>query len=540
MAGEPEIALTFLGGADEIGASSTLVEVAGTTLLVDCGIRFEAGRALPDLAALSGRSLDAVLLTHAHTDHSGALPVVSEAWPATPVYMTPPTIDLVTILARDALRLMAAGFEREGEIPLYGEAAVENALHMARAVPLLSTFAVGNVEVTFLPASHILGAAMVHLSTPAGTVLFTGDYSVEAQRTVPALDRPSLPVDLLVTESTYGNRLHADRKTAEGRLVTRAATVLEGGGRVLIPAFAIGRAQEVLLILRQALERKELPDVPVFADGMVRAVCEVYGRHPHYVTNVLARRIRREHPFYTDRIRPVATPAERAAVLEAGPCVIVASSGMLAGGASTFYAAALAPRERDAILITGYQDEESPGRALLRLAEAAGPRALRLGGREVEVRCSFETYSLSAHADRMQMAGLVEGLAPRTVVLVHGDPEARASLERSLSCRDVVRAATGTRVARGSPARGGARRGRRERSTSTRRGPANFWPARRRGPSPWTARPSRSSGGPWRASSSSVWSVGSRNSASWPATTGGGGCSGSSGARRARRRWRRN
>lgn len=447
------ITLDFLGGADEIGASSALVSAGGTNVLVDCGVRFRAGRALPDLAALTGRRLDAILVTHAHSDHTGGLPVAHEAFPATPIFLSPPTLDLVRILQRDALKLMADGWEREGEIPLYTPEAVESMLHVVRAVKFGESFAVGAIEVTLFPASHILGAAMIHLSTPAGSVLFTGDYSVEAQRTVPALDPPPLPADVVVTESTYGNRLHADRKAAERRLVSRVREVLDGGGRVLIPAFAIGRAQEVLLILRAAFERGELPDVPVFVDGMVRAVCEVYARHPRYVTNSLAKRMRRGHPFYSDRIRAVKHPDDRRDALAAGPAVIVASSGMLSGGPSAFYAAELAPNERDAILVTGYQDEESPGRALLRLAEAEGPRTLRLGEREVPVRCSFDTYGLSAHADRMQMVGLLGRMRPRCVVLVHGDEAAKKHLAGTLECPDVVLAANGDRVERAYGAR---------------------------------------------------------------------------------------
>ncbi len=443
------VSIQFLGGADEIGASCAVVSAAGTTLLIDCGVRFEAGHALPDLAALTGLELDAILVTHAHSDHTGSLPVVHEAYPAVPIHMSPPTVDLIGILTKDALHLMTEGWNRRGEVPLFTEAAVESMQNVMRGVKQGESFTIGAIEVTFLPASHILGASMIHLATPDGNVLFTGDYSVEAQRTVPALSRPPLPADIVVTESTYGNRLHEDRKAAEQRLVGRVRETIEADGRVLIPAFAIGRAQEVILILRSALERGELPDVPIFIDGMVRAVCEVYSHHPRYTTNTLAKRMRHGHPFYTDRIRPVMSTKERRDLLSTGPAVIVASSGMLSGGPSAFYAGELAGNERDAILLTGYQDEESPGRALLDLVASEGPGTLRLGDRTVEVRCTFATYGLSAHADRMQMVGLLTGLRPECVVLVHGDAGAKRNLAGSLACRDVVGAANGDRIERG-------------------------------------------------------------------------------------------
>ncbi len=450
MAATAEIQLSFLGGASAIGASSALLQVADTSILIDCGVRFKTGNALPDLDQLTGKRLDAIIVTHAHSDHTGALPVVHEAYPEVPIYLTPPTQELVTILQRDALKLM----NREGEVPLYSEHQVESMIEMFRPVHHGDHIQVGDVDVVYLPASHILGASMVYFGTPAGNVMFTGDYSVDAQRTVPALDRPALPVDLLVTETTYGNRMHADRRTAENLLVSRVAQVVEAGGRVLIPAFAIGRAQEVLLILKQALRNKKIPECPVFVDGMVRAVCGVYSNHSRYVSRSLLRDSTRSgHPFFTGSIAPVANARAREDVLTAGPCVIVASSGMLSGGPSAYFAAELAKHDTDAILITGYQDEESPGRALLNLAEETGPRPLRLGDDIVDVRCAFETYSLSAHADRMQMVGLIEALQPRSVVLVHGDAEAKSMLAESLSCNDIIYGEEGVRITRHYPRR---------------------------------------------------------------------------------------
>lgn len=448
MNNSPKIDLTFLGGASAIGASCTLLRIGETVLVVDCGVRYSGASALPDLSVLADTAVDAVLVTHAHMDHSGGLPVITEACPAAPVLATPPTIDLIRILLRDALRLMN-GPERESEVPLYSETQVEQLFHIMRPVPFHQTIRIKDVQVRWLPAAHILGAAMIQIETPSGTILFTGDYSVSAQRTTPALSSPDFMADLVVSESTYGERLHEDRGVAEQRLIGQVAEVVGRGGRVLIPAFAVGRAQEVLLIIKAAQRNGTLPDLPVFVDGMVRGVCGLYGKHETYVSRSLAHEIRRAaDPFYSDNVQPVSRPPDRQRVLATSPCIIVTSSGMLSGGPSLGYAQELARNENDAILLTGYQDEESPGRALLDLARNDGPRELRLGQAIVPVACTFGTYGLSAHADRMQMVALIEAMRPRTVVLVHGDAPAKAVMQRSLRCDDVIIAQDGMTVSR--------------------------------------------------------------------------------------------
>ncbi|MGO8748618.1 MAG: putative dsRNA-binding protein [Thermoguttaceae bacterium] len=453
MSNRTSIEVSFLGGATTIGASCTLIRVGDTSLVVDCGVRYSGSSALPDLAPLTETTVDAVLVTHAHMDHSGGLPVISEACRGAPVLATPPTIDLVAILLKDALRLMN-GPERESEFPLYNERQVEQLLAAFVPVKYHQPIRVKDVEIRWLPASHILGAAMILLKTSAGTVLFTGDYSVSAQHTVPALGRPDFQADLVISEATYGERLHEDRKAAEERLLSQIREVVARGGRVLIPAFAVGRAQEVLLILKHAQRNGALPEVPVFVDGMVRAVCSVYGNHEAYASRHLVHEIRRApHAFYTDTIQPITRPEDRKHALATSPGIIVSSSGMLAGGPSLAYAQALVQNPQDAIFLTGYQDEESPGRALLDLARTEGPKELKLGQATLPVACSFGTYGLSAHADRMQMVSFIEALEPRTVVLVHGDESAKDALGRSLRCQDVMAARDGCILRRDYPSR---------------------------------------------------------------------------------------
>ena len=427
--------LHFLGGADEVGASCTLIEIEGRRILVDAGIRMGAaqGSQLPNFSVLDDVGMpDEVLITHAHTDHTGALPVLVNSLPAgVKVYCTPATKAITQVLLSDAVKLMAQ--DRDGELPLYPPEAAEAALGRVVGVPWLATVPLcdGALTATWIPAGHILGAALIYIEGVRESVLMTGDVSVANQLTIPGMVVPQCKPDVMVMESTYGNRQHADRAQQEAALALRVAEVIEAGGKVLVPAFAVGRSQEVILILARAMRRKQIPEFPVFVDGMVRSVNAVYAAFDDDLAPQVRRRAERDEDiFYSDTVGAVSSPADRRRVLSGPPCCIVASSGMLIGGASSFYAERLAGDAANLIAITGYQDEESPGRALLDLMQAKDPeeRVLMLNGQRVRVSCQVEPYSLSAHADAGELTGLVQRLKPRTCFLVHGDAEARGAL----------------------------------------------------------------------------------------------------------------
>jgi uncharacterized protein len=449
--------ITFLGGADEVGASSILVESAGRRVLVDGGIRpssrthagVEADQ-LPDLSQLESGSgkLDAVLVTHAHTDHTGALELVLERYPEIPVYATAPTLALTRVLHQDSRRIMQNRLDEEGELPLFDDIAVQRLMSAMIPVPFKTRLPLADgLAVTFFPAGHIAGAAMIGLESDEGRLLISGDVSISPQRTVDGARPPAFQPDAFIMESTYGGRLHANRTVQERKLVETVARVTAEGGKVLIPAFALGRAQEILLILDEYQRRGELPPIQVWADGMVRAICQAYPSFGEALPLSLQERIgsgtgaSRTLPnslFFSERIRPVASSDQRNAILwNPGPAVIVASSGMLAGGPSLSYARALASKPEHAILLTGYQDEESPGRRLQELGER-GSGTIRLGADKMDVQCQVATYSLSAHADQSQLINLTETLGPEHVFLVHGDVDARTSLETALSARQHI------------------------------------------------------------------------------------------------------
>ncbi len=427
----------FLGGADEVGASSVLVDTGKHRILVDAGVRMGAKQRdrLPDLALgtqLGG--IDEVLVTHAHLDHTGALPLVHGAFPGAGVTMTPPTLALLRILLFDALKIMETN--AEDEIPLYPKPAVESLLVKSRTAPFCEPVSLcgGAVRATFFPAGHVLGAAAVGLETEAGNVLVTGDVSIGDQLTVPGMPRPRFRPDAVVCESTYGSRLHASRKAEEERLVEGVFDTLRAGGRVLIPAFALGRAQEVLLVLRRALQRPDAPAATVWMDGMVRSICGAYSRFPEALSEPLRRRAEKGAPLFETpdgEIRQVSSAEQREEIASGPPCVVVSSSGMLSGGPSTFYASRWVEDPAALIAITGYQDEEAPGRRLLDIMDGKEGE-LSIGGRTHKVRCRVGAFGLSAHADADELVGLLSSLSPRQVALVHGDTFARDELSKKL------------------------------------------------------------------------------------------------------------
>lgn len=440
--------LTFLGGADEVGASSTLIEIAGKKLLVDAGIRIVAKNRrritddqLPDLRLISeAGGPDYILVTHAHTDHTGALPLVVERYPNVPVLATAPSVALIRVLQADAQRIMKNRQEEENELPLFDEIAVERLLNAIQEIEMRQAVRLGEgLQVTCHTAGHILGAAMLVLESEEGTLIMSGDLSLTPQRTVKRAEPPRIKANALVLESTYGGKLHANRAAEEKRLIETLKGVVARGGKALIPAFALGRAQEVLQIL---LANRDEISVPVYADGMVRAVCQAYTRFADWLPEETVKAAKGDPLFFRGSVKAVQSLAQREEIARSdSPAIIVSSSGMLTGGPSAFYARHLAGDARNAILLTGYQDEEAPGRFLQKLLKERGEGEeipFTVDGQTVSLRCELGTYSLSAHADEAELISVAESFDMEEVALVHGDPGARHSLATGLRARGRV------------------------------------------------------------------------------------------------------
>jgi len=431
-----------LGGAGEVGASCGLLRIGDRRVLIDAGMRPSARVGqdrLPALDRLTVEPPEAILVTHAHIDHTGALPLASEMFPMAPIYCTETTLLLTRLLLADSVRVMEAEhLAQEGETPLYTAEVVERTLARVRPVEWAQPVAPTSdpaITVRFLHAGHIAGAAMLLIDTPVGRVLHMGDYSVTAQRTLHGLDVLGLPqADAVITEGTYGDAIHANRKEQERALVATVARVVGRGGRALLPAFAVGRAQEVALILRAARTAGELPPAAIHLDGMVRGVCDLYQAQVHDLNPRLQNYVRNaRRPLFADPSLAVyaVTASRRHRLLDSPEAaIVISSSGMMTGGPAPLYARAFAADEKNAIIFSGYQDDESPGAALLRARQGT---TVALGKEELTLQCAVERYSLSAHADAGQIEVAVARARPRVTVLVHGEPDTLRALARRVT-----------------------------------------------------------------------------------------------------------
>lgn len=427
----------FLGGAMEIGGSAVLLRLDDRNILLDAGIRQSGTKdPIPDYRkAQEWGGIDAFIISHAHMDHIGTLPLISKEYPAAPVYMNRMTMDLTGVLLRDSLKVMNRW---EEEIPHYAQNDVTGMMSRIVPVPYQTPYEIlDGIKLTLYPAGHIAGASCIYLQGKEGTVFYSGDFSGFAQRAIEGIRIPKLRPDVAIVESTYGDRLHSNRQVEENVLIETAAECIARKGKMLIPAFALGRSQEVILILKSAMEKGLIPRTKVYVDGMVRDITTAFLANPLYLKNAVGKKILRGiNPFFDDFITAVKPLEDRDKLLETeDPVIIVSSSGMLTGGPSVQYAAKIAPREDGYIVITGYQDEEAPGCRILEAMEEApdGERSLQLGSVRVPVRCTIRKAGLSAHGDKNEIHSLLERLTPRNIFLVHGDGEVITELGRELS-----------------------------------------------------------------------------------------------------------
>lgn len=447
---------TALGGFREVGRSSLLLETPHSKIIIDCGISPEPGikgadanvgstnnKAFPylDTANISINEIDAVVLTHGHMDHMGFIPYLFKYGYDGPVYCTPPTRDLAALSLTDYTRLVV----RSGGTPLYDEKDIRKMLlHMIPRDYGEVTTITDELKLTYHNAGHILGSATVHLHVGEGmyNIVHTGDMKYGFTRLFDPASTKYPRVDALFIESTYGghNDISKSRNDSEMELMETIKRTVDNGGKVLIPVFAVGRSQEIQLVLENYMtgNGKYKMDIPVFLDGMVLEASAIHTAYPEYMKESLRNRILNNRSPFESEIFEVIK-GERENIIEQGPAIIVASSGMLNGGASLEYFKALADDPKNTVIFVGYNSANSLGRRLQNgTSEIALPD---VDGKleSLKIRLNIKTVDgFSGHSDRHQLMSFVDNLRPRpsTIFTMHGEESKCDDLARALGKRE--------------------------------------------------------------------------------------------------------
>ena len=441
----------FLGATRTVTGSKHLLSVNGQRVLVDCGLyqglkelRLRNWQSLP----FRPSELDAVVLTHAHLDHSGYLPRLVRQGFDGPIYATPGTIDLLGLLLPDAAHLEEEDADyanRKGyskhrpALPLFTLDDARAVLRMLRPVPYGERLDVApGIELRFQDAGHILGSAFacfrLHLRQQARTVVFSGDLGRYDQ---PILRDPTQisEADCLVLESTYGDRLHPAIDVKE-QLAAIVNQTVEAGGHLLIPSFAVGRAQHLIFLVRELEEERRIPVLPVFLDSpMAASATRLYLTHLENQDPAMADLVKKHaEPLTTRDFRVASSVAQsKAAMAHEGSCIVIAGSGMATGGRILHHMGQRLPDSRTTLLFTGFQSEGTRGRRLLE-----GEREIKLHGAFIPVRARIaELQNLSAHADYDEILRWLSGFSrrPDKVFLVHGEARAAEALKTRIEQR---------------------------------------------------------------------------------------------------------
>jgi metallo-beta-lactamase family protein len=464
------LAVTFHGAARTTTGSMHLVEANGLRILLDCGLfqghrkeAFERNRNIP----FDASAIDAAILSHAHIDHSGNLPTLVKNGFRGRVICTPATADLCDIMLRDSARLQAqdvkfvnkqrrAQGKRLFEL-LYDEDDVGRLLERLQPEPLGREVPLGKgVSAVLHEAGHILGAAIVQLDVAGGRgetpqrLVFTGDLGHSRQ---PLLRDPAVVAGAtaLMIESTYADRDHPSADDVTGRLKGFVEDIHQQRSRLLIPAFSVGRTQNILYRLNDLAERRRIPPTPVYVDSpLATRATEIYSRHPEcFDEETLAALRRGDDPFRFPGLRFIHSAEESKALNDKpGPMIIISASGMCEGGRIVHHLRHSVADPRNIVLIVGFQAEHTLGRRIVERRPV-----IRIFGEELPLNARVHTINaLSAHADRqglMKWFGQVVSPAPERVFAVHGDPpqvEAMCALLRAHGAREATAPAPGQRA----------------------------------------------------------------------------------------------
>lgn len=441
---ESEVSIMTLGAFEEVGRSSIIVSTSESKILLDCGIHpgaRNAWNAFPrlDWADIELDELDAVVISHAHLDHTGFLPALYKYGYDGPVYCTEPTLPLMSLLQGDMVKIG----EIEGGRQVYSQRDIREVIKHAITVPYgLVTDVAPDVKLVFNNAGHILGSATVHLHVGEGAhnLVYTGDYKYgKSQLLEPAFwNYPR--VETLITECTYGSKedVMPSRDEVENHFTSLVNDTLTKGGKVLIPIPAVGRAQEIILVIDHYMRTKKLVEAPVFIEGMISEATAIHIAYPEYLSRELKYKILEEdsNPFSSEFFTVVDHPGNREEALREGGAIIMATSGMLEGGPVIEYFSQLASSDKNRLLFVSYQVQGTMGRRVL-----DGSRQVSLLGeggkiRVIDVNCQVNRVEgFSGHSDYNQIIRYVQKLRPKLqrIFVNHGEKRKCETMSYTLS-----------------------------------------------------------------------------------------------------------
>ena len=386
--------LRFLGACQEVGRSAIAVKNTRSQILMDYGVMINHEVEFP--VHISPKDLNAVVLTHAHLDHSGLIPLFYTR-SKLPVYGIEPTFKLTKVLVRDMIKL-------SGYYLPFEYIDLENKMNQVVPVDYRSTFKIEDADVTLINAGHIPGSAQIIIESDGKRILYTGDFNLVPTHLVPGADHAYNNLDAIAIESTYAGEDHPDRAESERNFVLACKEVVEKGGTVLVPAFGVGRSQEIICMLAD-----HNFTYPIFVDGMALDAIRMLEEHPDSLKNQdqfkKAMREAEQIRNWNDRRRAARTAG-----------VIVSPAGMLKGGASVFYMENIAKNEDNGIFLVSYQVEGSPGRILL------DEGRFILHGKTRKVTARVEKFDFSSHGGKTQLEETLKELDKRTkVFVIHGE-----------------------------------------------------------------------------------------------------------------------
>jgi KH/beta-lactamase-domain protein len=426
---EEWVRLTFLGSARQVGRSCLLLQTPNSRVLLDCGIDVasQGKDKFPyfDIPEFDINQLDAVILSHAHLDHVGLLPYLYKMGYKGPVYMTPPTMDLAALMSLDFIGVAY----KQAATPLFSSKDIKE---MVKHTICLNynevTDIAPDIRITFYNSGHALGSAMVHFNIGNGlhNFLYSADYKYAKTRLLdPAITNFSR-IESVLTEATYGSKVDTlpPRVESEEKLIDLINKTIERNGKILIPELGLGRAQETMLIIEDAIKAGKMKKIPVYIDGMIWDINAIHTAYPDFLSSKVRVSIFQDkNPFVSETFSRVGSPQERKKVVEGGPCVVLATSGMLVGGASVEYLKEFAGNKNNSIIFVCYQGVGSLGR---QVQEGIKETRMIVDGREETVEINLEVHTiagLSAHAGRNEIISFFNNIRPkpRRIMINHGE-----------------------------------------------------------------------------------------------------------------------